>query len=178
MDAKMLKRRIQSAKDIIKIRNISGRTKDLYNLWKHKCETVLKVCPKKKAKIVEDITVIDGALKSRVDAMHAEDGLVQMLVDSYDIFLEARIKMQYEDYWAYSCKRHKGQYINEAIGKKSNRDCIETAEKLADDDAKIGTLPTRSFTNPVQDDIDKAAAQIGSCPKLMKHQILTYADRN
>ncbi|KAL9063218.1 MAG: hypothetical protein Q9161_009583 [Pseudevernia consocians] len=181
LNALGLKTRIDYGNKLRKIRDISPRTMTFINWWKDRCHALLQASPFARKNLTQEVEILDNEMQSRYDKIHGNDGLCTALMELFNAMAELRLRVEYGDYLAHTCSALKAENMSDMIWKVKRLDWQEVGRQVKKEETTRAEEERRRLplsSTPYLDDIAKAAARLGHDFRLVRYQILAYAERN
>lgn len=183
MDALGLEKRVAFGKRLREeLRNIAAGTMHFLQWWRDGVQATLNVCGWPRKRTGDESGILDRELQSRWDKLHGEGGIVDALVETFNAMAEIRMKVQYGDYLNYACKEPKAEGMATMKWKVDKLNWQAIAENiLEEEERQEEEKARRTFPlspTPYVDDVAKAAERLGCEPRMVRYQILQYAERN
>ncbi|KAI9722250.1 MAG: hypothetical protein M1812_001722 [Candelaria pacifica] len=154
-----------------KNRNITRRFMEFLQLWKEKCNRLLKGDYKGKDEekdLRRTVEVEEGMINSRYDEVHGINGLCDILMESAAAMMEPQLLTDYGDYFALNLKRLRKGDMKDMSWRKPGKGFIQwqqVSAMLQDEESKTDVfhdwmsspVKRRIPDTPIIDDLKKAA---------------------
>ena len=192
LDADGLTKRVEYGENITRMkRNFSPRTYEFFMTWKNKCMDLLHACTDREKELEAEVQIIDNMVQSRHQLLHGQRGLCRMLVNEFNALSELRIRVEYSDYLAMACADPKK--LKRPLGPKGKDNGYfgwkpiqwqQVASELQQEEAEarereqLGLPPDNNIVMKWTETIDEASRLLGYQARIIRYQILAYAERN
>lgn len=189
-DTDGLKRRVDYAEKIRKIRDISDRTLAFMSRYKDQCLKAMRLQKKSREDLLTNVRIDEGILWSRWEEMHGKDGVLAAFLKSTDAMVEMRLAIEYGDILAGSCKQLKGPEMNNlnlSWKRFPEMDWMAVTNAIDNDNKMIeayrascagGETPKEFPKVPWWTTCQAAATKIGTTSEQIQWEIAQYAKRN
>lgn len=192
LDAEGLTKRVEYGENITRMkRNFSLRTYEFFMSWKSKCINLLHASTDRENELETELKIIDKMVQSRHELLHGHRGLCRMLVNEFNALSELRIRVEYGDYLAMACTDLKK--LKRPLGPNGEDNGYfgwkrvqwqQVASELLREEAEarereqLGLPPDNNVVMKWTETIAEASKILGYEARIIRYQILAYAERN